>query len=95
MSASEVYIEHPDLPGQKVKIPRPALGQYMQQLWRLSKDQSDPVDPDAAAALAAAAENAENREGSHDDAADPGDDEHETPGDAVAPVSNDDDPEES
>jgi hypothetical protein len=88
--SAHVWIEHPNLPGQDVKIPRAALAQHMAQGWREREDQSDPVDPDVAAALADAATGA-------DDSADvaPVDVDHETPADLVAPVSNDDDTEES
>lgn len=85
---SEVWVEHPELgPGSREKVLRAALGAYHSRGYEVCDDQDDPVDPDVAEAQAAAADH-------HEDDVDH-DVEHETPAEDVAPVSNDDDPEES
>lgn len=43
---SEIWLEHPNLPGQHIKVPRAALGTYARSGWQERADQSDPIDPD-------------------------------------------------
>jgi hypothetical protein len=43
---SEVWLHHPNLPGQDIKVLRGALGNYARGGWQEREDQSDPVDPD-------------------------------------------------
>lgn len=49
---SEIWLTHPDLPGQDIKVRRDALGSYAVSGWQMRPDQSDPapdVEPEAPA----------------------------------------------
>lgn len=43
---TEVWLHHPNLPGQDIKVARGALGTYAMSGWQVRPDQADPVDPD-------------------------------------------------
>lgn len=46
---TEVWLFHSNLPGQDIKVPRAALGNYARSGWQEREDQADPVDPDTIA----------------------------------------------